>query len=365
MRLRLLLGFGLLFCCLGGLLSMSGCKGGDGGKGSASAKRVIILINGDSPYWNACRAGMEEAEAKFNLKDAGLVAVFESNDGTASGQLEKLRQFASQSDIAAIGISPIDANNVAIADELRTLKKKGVQVITIDSDVDREKFRDVRVAYLGTDNFAGGQELGKCLRGLLPKGGSYVSFVGVTGAQNAVDRIGGTKEGAGAGFKSLDTMADGTDRSKAKENVRNAISSHPTMDALVGIWSYNAPAIVDTVKELGVRDKFKIVVFDAEPLAIEHMNSGMIDAMVVQNPFEMGYQGIKLMKALVKDDKATIKEMLPKLSEKGGDIIDTGLRVVVPNENSPLKLEMFDAKTKLMKLSEFRDWLAKYKLKGS
>ena len=46
-------------------------------------------------------------------------------------------------------------------------------------------------------------------------------------------------------------------------------------------------------------------------------------------------------------------------------IYDTGLKVVVPDEGSPLKAEMFDKKTEFLKLSDFRKWLDKYKLTGS
>src|SRR5438876_7156485 len=89
-------------------------------------------------------------------------------------------------------------------------------------------------------------------------------------------------------------------------------SNHPDLKVLVGIWSYNAPAIVDVVREKGVRDRVKVVVFDAEPVAIEELGKGMIDAMVVQNPYEMGYQGVRLMKALVEKDDTTVKDILPK-----------------------------------------------------
>ena len=65
----------------------------------------------------------------------------------------------------------------------------------------------------------------------------------------------------------------------------------PDLKLLVGIWSYNAPAIVDVVEETGKRKELKIVTFDAEKLAIDQMGDGMIDAMVVQNPYEIGYQG--------------------------------------------------------------------------
>ena len=71
------------------------------------------------------------------------------------------------------------------------------------------------------------------------------------------------------------------------------------------------------------------------------------------------------MKALIQDDQKTVKEMLPNLAQADGDIYDTGLKVVAPDEGSPLKAEMFDKKTEFLKLGEFRKWLDKYGLTGS
>jgi ribose transport system substrate-binding protein len=299
------------------------------------------------------------------LNDDGLSAVLENSESTPQGQLDRLRQFASQADIAALAISAIDAGNLAIANELRELGKKGVKIVTTDSDVDRDKMRDVRFAFIGTDNLIGGRELGKCAAGLRPEGGEYVIFVGRTGAQNAMERIGGFREGAGPKFKEADRMADSADRTRARENVRNAIKNHPDLRILVGIWSYNAPAIVDVVKELGKRDAFTIVAFDAEPLAVKAMDEGQIDAMVVQNPYQMGYQAVKMMRALAKDDQETIHEMLPSLGQPEGDVFDTGLKVVVSDSDSRLKPDMFQKKTEFLRLSEFKKWLAKYNLQGS
>jgi len=356
-KYSLLIGVVLVF----GLVP-TGCSN----SGSSGEKRIILLTNGNSPFWDAGRAGLEEAEKDLKLHDAGLRAVMDVNDGTPKGQLDKLQQYVSQSDIVAVGVSAIDANNAAIADQLRELQNKGVHVVTVDSDVDREKMRDARFAYLGTDNWAGGVELGKCIKNLRSAGGQYVTFVGRTGAQNAIERVGGVKEGAGDKFKALDNMGDDNDRIKARENVRNAIRNHPNLNVVVGIWSYNAPAIVDVVKELDKRQALTVVAFDAEPIAVDQMSEGMIDAMVVQNPYQMGYQGVRLMKALFEKDQKTIQELLPDKGKKpDGDIFDTGLKVVVPDEGSPLKREMFDPKTQFLKLSEFRQWLAKYHLTGS
>ncbi|MGD9645036.1 MAG: substrate-binding domain-containing protein [Pirellulales bacterium] len=344
-------------------LFVAGCGGpqnGAGTAGGASGRRFVVLINGDSPFWDALRVGMQRS-----AEELGVTAVMETNNGTPSGQLERLRQLASQSDIAGLALSVTDASNISIVDELRGFQQRGIPVIAVDSDVDREKFRDARTAFVGTDNLKGGRTLGQCAKTLRPDGGAYVQFVGLTGAQNAIERMNGFQAGAGDKLVERDRMGDETDRTRARENVRNAIRNHPDVNVLVGIWSYNAPAIVDVVKELGVRDRMTVVTFDAEQGAINATAAGQIDALVVQNPYEMGYQSIRLLKALADKDDAAKAEILPHLGQPDGDLYDTGLKVVVPDDATTLSPEIFEPGVEFMKVGEFREWLAQRGLSSS
>lgn len=353
-----------VLCCLAlAVLAGNACQV------TAAEKRLILLTNGNSDYWDAARNGMKAGEKALDLTAAGLKAVMEVNDGTPKGQIDKLRQFGTQSDIAGVAVSSLDADNVAVAEEMRKLQKKGIQVICVDADLNRNKLRDARTFYIGTDNVLGGEALGIAARNLLAarktKKGSYVQFVGRTGSHNARERMDGFKKAVGADFTEADRMGDDLKRDKARDNVRNAIVNHPDLVALVGIWSYNAPAIVDIVKEKKARDKYVIVTFDAEPGAIKQMGEGQIDAMVVQNPYGMGYQAMRLLKAMVQKDSATIKEMFPRQGETDGDLFDTGLKVVVPDAKSPLKADLFNDRTEFLTLDKFKVWLTENGLKGS
>ncbi|MBW8884384.1 MAG: substrate-binding domain-containing protein [Planctomycetia bacterium] len=344
-----------------------GCtlKPAGGGK-----KRIVFLTNGSDPFWDACRSGLEEGARKFEIDKAGYAVAMEVNYGKPQGQIDKLRQFASQGDVAAVAISVIQADNAAIIEEMKKLQAKGIKVITVDGDVNRDKFRDARPYYIGTDNIVGGRVLGAAARSLLEsrkkESGGYVQFAGFTDNDNARNRMNGVKEAIGDKYTEDDRMPDGMDKSKARENVRNAITNHKDLAALVGIWAYNAPAIAQVVSETKTRDKFTVVTFDAQAVAIEEMAKGNIDAMVVQNPFDMGFQSVRLLLAMLQDDQATIKEMFPRADEKDGDVYTTGLRLVVPDKETPLQAEAFDPKiVEFMKLGDFRSWLAKYKLTSS
>ena len=344
----------------------------DGVGNASSMKRVILLTNGADPFWDAMRAGMQDAEREFNLAAVGLRTVMEVNDGTPKGQVDRLRQYANQSDIAAVAVSVTDSKNLAIAKAMDDCQRSGIKVIAVDSDVDRTTSRHARFAYLGTDNVLGGQELGKAAAGIRPQGGKYATFVGLKGAANAIERIAGFAEGGGKKFTQLENLGDDMDLSVAVKNVKDALDRHGDLDVLVGIWAYNAHAIVDVVKQRGIRASTTIVVFDAAPKAIGHMVDGNIDAMVVQNPYDMGFRGTRLMKALVENDHATIHAMLPAydstthaFADPQGDLLTTGLRVVHPDSGSPLNKEMFAPTTEFISLGEFRKWLSAHNLTGS
>ena len=345
------------------------------GSGSSGPKRLIFITNGDDPYWDACNAGLIEGAKQFGIESQGLRVVMEKNNATAQGQIEKLRQLGSQSDVAGVAISVIQAENAAIVEEMKNLAAKGVKVITVDSDVNRETYRDARSFFIGTDNIEGGRLLGTAARTLLEgrgkTSGGYVQFAGFTDNDNARARMNGFKEAIGSGFTEADRMSDEMDLSKARDNVRTALVNHPDLTALVGIWAYNAPAIAEVAMERGVRDRLTIITFDAQAAALNHMAEGKIDAMVVQNPFDMGVQTVRLLRAMLAGDEATVKEMFPRRGEPDGDIYTTGLRLIVPNTESPLSAMKTGAESagskgvEIMPLPAFREWLAKYGLSSS
>ncbi len=332
---------------------------------SGKLKRIIVLTNGNAPFWDAGAAGANDAAKELNCEAEGFQVVVERGEFDVAKQLNKLRQYAGATDIAGVALSVVDAENAAIPREMARLQKAGIKVVTIDSDVNRETARDSRFAYLGTDNIVAGRELGTAAKTLLPDGGKYVTFVGVKTAANAKERIGGFAEGAGEKFTSAENLGDGGKTDVARVNVREALNRNADTKVLVGIWSYNTPAIIDIVKQLNAREKLKIVGFDAEPQAIAFMGEGMLDVMVVQNPHQMGYQGVRLLKALIQNDEKVVKEMLPDHGSPNGDLYDTGLKLIVPNEGSPLSSELFGKKTEFLKLDAFKEWLTKYNLTGS
>ncbi|MBO0800110.1 MAG: substrate-binding domain-containing protein, partial [Blastocatellia bacterium] len=91
-----------------------------------------------------------------------------------------------------------------------------------------------------------------------------------------------------------------------KSNVADALAKHSDLKGLVGLWSYNGPAILNAVKEANKIGQIKIVTFDEADETLGGIRDGAIYGTVVQQPFEFGYQAIKLMTQALKGDKSFI-----------------------------------------------------------
>ena len=87
---------------------------------------------------------------------------------------------------------------------------------------------------------------------------------------------------------------------------RDSVAPTPNVAGLVGLWSYNGPAILNAVKESGKTGQIKIICFDEEEETLAGVREGAIFATVVQQPYEFGYQAIHLMDKVLNGDKLAI-----------------------------------------------------------
>lgn len=358
------------------LLAIAGCSGsgsdpnaaGPGsGSGSGTAGspvegtvdrpiKLLFVSNSNSDWWTAVEKGMLDGGKEFNCQ-----VELRRNDKETPGQIRILEDALSLRDVQGIAVSVYQADAPGIADRLRELKNQGKIVICVDSDV-ADTYADVREAYIGTVNVKAGETAGRAAKALRPDGGKVVGFVGTSSAANARERIDGFFQGAGEKFVKAEIMDDNSDTSgKAHANVQTAISKHPDVGVLLGIWSYNGPAIAEEVaKAPEIRKTANVVTFDLDEQAVAHLEQGHVDASVCQNPYEMGRQGVKLLKALIQKDEKARAEVLPD-----GKMRDTGVRVIVPNADSPVMKAKAETKDDVITIDEMKSWLASKGLKSS
>jgi ribose transport system substrate-binding protein len=272
------------------LVAVAGCSGG-----RSSTHRLAFITNNASDFWTIARKGTDKAAAE--LPD--FTVEFRLGDNTAAGQKRMVDDLLAKG-VDGIAISPIDpANQTAM---LNDAAQKAV-VFTHDSDAPDSK----RECYVGTDNVAAGRQAGDLIKEALPQGGKIALFVGLLDARNAQERLQGIKESiAGTKVEILDIRTDEADQVRAKANVSEMLVSHPDIAALVGLWSYNGPAILNATRDANKIGQVKIITFDEEDATLTGVKSGAIVGTVVQQPFEFGYQAITMLAKVVKGDRSVI-----------------------------------------------------------
>ena len=172
-----------------------------------------------------------------------------------------------------IAISPVDPQNQTA---LINAAAKRALVFTQDSDAPQTE----RACYIGTDNVAAGRQAGQLIREAIPDGGSIMLFVGKLDARNAQERVQGIKEALDGLERSASSTCGPTmwmtcGRRRTRPTRWCGI---PTSRALVGLWSYNGPAILNAVREAGKVGRVRIVAFDEADETLAGVKDGAIHA---------------------------------------------------------------------------------------
>ena len=258
--------------------------------------RLAFVTNNASDFWTIARKGTEKADKEF---DDVTVEFRLPGDGTAAEQKRMIDDLLAKG-VDGMAVSPVDPEN-----QTQTLNETAKRVLVVTQDSDAPK--SDRAFYVGTDNVAAGRAAGGLIKEALPQGGKIMLFVGKLDARNAQERLQGIREALqGSNVEILDVRTDDTDRVRAKSNVSDTLVKYPDVVGLVGLWSYNGPAILSAVQDANKMGQVKIIAFDEEDNTLNGVKQGSIYATVVQQPFEFGYQAIKMMRQYLKGDKSSV-----------------------------------------------------------
>jgi ribose transport system substrate-binding protein len=283
-------------------LGFIGCsKSSDSAGSSSSAKtKLSFITNVSADFWVYAEAGARAAEREFG----DIEVIFRSGDGTTTKQKQIV------DDLLAAGVQGIAISPTSATNQIRMINDwaQDAHVICVDSDAPGSD----RITYLGTDNIAAGRQLGELAKEALPQGGKVMVFVGIKDQQNAIERFQGFKEAiVGSGIEVIDLRTDGADAAKARTNAEDTLTAYPDIAALVGLWSYNAPACLEAVKAAGLTGKVQILSFDEAPKTLEAIDAGEIYGTVVQDPYKFGYDSMILLRDLAVKGKSPTAAGVP------------------------------------------------------
>ena len=280
---------------------------------------LAMVVNVAVDYWNAGKAGFNKG-----LSDLGVKGTYQAPaNGRLDQQLSIIQTLRGQN-VSGFSVSAIDPT--AIKAPIQSADKAGIPVLAIDSPLPAE---DGAALYLGTPNYEAGQKAGEAMKEALGGKGEVVVLVGSLTASNAVQRIQGFEDALkGTDIKVVNKLSDSMDASKALTNAETAIQTDPNVNGLYGVYSYDGPSAAQAVKSAGKTGKVKVISDDTDAQTLSFIQSGVIQATVVQQPYQQGYTGAYLLAALkVLGKDATLKIVKPYL-ESDGTTLSSGVGVV-------------------------------------
>ncbi len=263
---------------------------------AAEKKALAFVVNAASDFWKLAEAGVKAAQTE--LPDFELQFRYPTQ-GTAA------LQNALMDDLVAAGTDAIMISSADPKNSVDAFNRIAAQVplFTTDSDAPQSK----RIAYLGSSNTQAGIQAGEIAVKALPKGGKCMGFVGFLGADNARERIDGFRQAVkGKSIELVDVRGDDVDFARARSNVDDVLAANPDIICMVGFYSYNPPKIYEALKAAGKLGNITVIAFDEDPITLGAVRQGQFAGTVVQDPYQWGYEGMKLMAAYLKGDKSKV-----------------------------------------------------------
>lgn len=292
------------------IVSLSAVVGCSASHSTGGGKtKVAFVSNNAHEFWTYAERGCQKGAKEF-----GVEVLFRSPPQGSAAEQQRIVEDMIVKGVAGIAVSPNDAANQF--DFFNKIAEQ-VPLITQDSDLPAGSKRR---CYLGTDNYGAGKAAGKLVKEALPDGGQVLILVGSLDAQNAqerrqgvLDELAGAKDAAGPKlgdkFELLATYTDNTDQSVCKAKVDAFLVSHagdPAKLAIVGLWAYNPPAALEAVRNAKLAGKVKIIGFDEHEQTLAGIDEGLVYGTVVQQPFEFGYQAVRILAGLAKKDESVL-----------------------------------------------------------
>ena len=265
------------------LLCLSAC----GGASQPAARHSVTLVakSTQTEFWLSVFAGAEAAAAEYNLD---LTTIGPATEEDYEAQNRMIQQ-AVEGGTEALVFSAIDFTRNAPA--IDAAAQSGVHIVSIDSGVDSSQVS----TYIGTDNYAAGRMAAQAALEQV-EGPLRVGLVNYDeGTANGQERERGVLDalsecGRATVAGEVTTLVDAA---QAQADTAWLLSQNPDINLLLAFNEPTSVGAAQAVEALGLEDEVFLVGFDSNVATIEGLQSGSVDALIVQNPYAMGYLGVE------------------------------------------------------------------------
>jgi ribose transport system substrate-binding protein len=283
----------------------------------SAAEQIAVIPKGTThEFWKSIHAGAVKAERELNAagRDVEIIWKGPLKEDDRAEQIKVVENFIGRG-VAGIVLAPLD--NQALVAPVDTAADQGIPVVIIDSGINTEHI----ASFVATNNFKGGQSGGKRLGEILDGKGKVLLLRYQEGSASTMQREAGFLDALKA-FPGIEVISGnqyaGPTRDTAFTASQNLLNQYGQQ--IQGVFTPNESStagMILALAEANLAGKIKHVGFDCSEPLVAALKAGTVQGLVVQDPFQMGYLGVKNI-ADVLAGKAVPKQ------------IDTPVQLVTP-----------------------------------
>jgi ribose transport system substrate-binding protein len=285
---------------------------------------IAVIPKGTThEFWKSIHAGSIKAARELSAQGTEVEVIWKGplREDDREQQIQVVEGFAAQG-VSGIVLAPLDDR--ALVRPVADAKRAGVPTVIIDSGLQSTDF----VSFVATDNRKGGSLAAERMGQLLQGKGKVLVLRYAEGSASTSEREAGFLETIKQKFPEIELVSTdqyaGATRDTAKRAAENLLNRFG--DEVQGIFTPNESSTAGmllALQDIGKAGKISFVGFDASQAFIDALNANQLHGIVVQNPFNMGYLGVRTMVASLEGNKVEQK-------------IDTGVMLVTQeNMSSP------------------------------
>ena len=273
-----------------------GAGGGGGGAEQQESYDITLLqgVKGDEFYITmAC--GAQAAAKELGAK----VTVQGPDEFDPAQQIPILNGIIAEKPDALL-IAPTDTK--ALIAPMQQAKDAGITIIEVDTTVEKD---DISVSKIATDNVEGGRTAARALAELIDEKGAVLVVNVKPGISTTDQRQQGFEEEIKdyPDIKYLGTEFSNNEPAKAASIVSATLAAEPDLRGIFGTNLFSAEGSATGLRNAGKQEQVRIVGFDAGPAQVKQLEENLVQALVAQKPYDIGFQGVEQAVASLNDDE--------------------------------------------------------------
>ncbi|PWU15370.1 MAG: sugar ABC transporter substrate-binding protein [Verrucomicrobia bacterium] len=261
-------------------------------KSSSGQLAIAVIPKGTThTFWQSIHAGADAAGKEMGCK---IIWNGPEREGDRERQIQIIEDFIAQR-VDGVVVAPLDSR--ALVPSVEKLQERNIPCVVIDSGIETERY----VAYAATDNYQGGVLAARRMAQSLGGKGKALLMKYAVGSASTTARENGFRETIQKEFPGMSVV----DSQYAQDTVETALQTAEDMLTrnrdVQGLFAVNESTTIGSMQAIQSqkRTEIKLIGFDATPALLAAVRSGQIDALVVQNPYRMGYEGVKTIVAAI------------------------------------------------------------------